>query len=75
MGLRGIQMTKRDYSKNLERYHKAMNWYHETKDVELQERYLPSFEKILSNLEQGCAELNPSEYEIIHGFNLGGEAH
>jgi|GEM_PF-2278300 len=68
-------MTKEEYNENLKRYHKAMNWYHETRDIRMQEKYLPNFEAILNSLEQGCAELNPSEYEILHGFNLGGEAY
>lgn len=51
-----------------------MDWYSNAPPVEQQEKYLLNFEELLNNLEKGAAELSPNEHEILHGFNLGGEA-
>lgn len=67
-------MTRQEYNENLKRYYKAMEWYHSKPSDEQQEKFLPNFEKLLNNLEQGAAELSPNEHEILHGFNIGGEA-
>lgn len=63
-------MTKQEYNENLKRYHKAMDWYHNTKDAKQQEKFLPSFEKILEKLRVGALELTPNEKEILGGFKL-----
>lgn len=52
-----------------------MKWYYSNPSNDQQEKFLPDFEDLLSQLERGCAELNPNRYEIMHGFGLGGEVY
>ena len=60
-------MTKEEYNKQLERYHKAMEWYHSNPPSEQQEKFLGSFEQILESLRVGCLELKP--IDVLGGFN------
>jgi hypothetical protein len=62
-------MTKQEYNNHLERFHKAMEWYHSKPPVDQQEKYIKNFEQILESLRLGCLELNPNDKEILGGFN------
>lgn len=62
-------MTKQEYNKHLERFHKAMEWYRSKPPVDQQEKYIENFEQILESLRLGCLELNPNDKEILGGFN------
>lgn len=61
-------MTKQEYNATLKRYYKAMDWFDKEKDSARQEKFLPNFEELLDQLEQGCEELNPNNQEILGGF-------
>ena len=63
-------MTKAEYNKHLQRYHKAMNWYHSSPPSAEQEKFIGSFEWILESLRKGALELKPNDKEILGGFNL-----
>jgi len=68
MGLRRGSMTKQEYNNHLERFHKAMEWYHSKPPVDQQEKYIENFEQILEKLRVGALELKPNEQEVLGGF-------
>ena len=47
-----------------------MDWFSKEKDSARQEKFLPNFEALLNQLEQGCAELHPTDEEILGGFKI-----
>lgn len=61
-------MTKQEYNQQLQRYHKAMEWYHSNPPQEQQEKFIGNFEQILESLRVGCLELKPQGKEILEGF-------
>ena len=63
-------MTKQEYNKYLERYHKAMEWYHSKPPAGQQEKFLGNFEQILEKLRVGALELKPNEKEMLGGFKV-----
>jgi hypothetical protein len=60
-------MTKQEYNKQLQRFHKAMEWYHSKPPQDQQEKFLKNFEQILEDLRIGCLELKPQD--VLGGFN------
>lgn len=65
MGLGGY-MTKAEYNNCLQRYHKAIEWYHSNPPTDQQEKFLGNFEQILESLRIGCLELKP--IDVLGGF-------
>lgn len=63
-------MTKSEYNNHLQRYHKAVEWYHSKPPKEQQERFIQVFENILESLRVGVLELKPNEAEILGGFKI-----
>lgn len=63
-------MNKWEYNQALKRYNKAIDWFGKEKDSARQEKFLPNFEALLNQLEQGCAELYPTDEEILGGFKI-----
>lgn len=51
-------MTIEKYNVSLNRFKKAMEWYHSKPSTEQQEKFLPAFEELLESLRVGCLELN-----------------
>lgn len=63
-------MTKEEYNQNLERYHKAMEYYDSNPPRKDQEQFYGNFLNLLETLRQGCNELKPKGKEILEGFDL-----
>ena len=57
-------MTKQEYNKQLERYHKAMEWYHSKPPTEQQEKFLGNFEQILEKIKSRSIGVDIEAYAI-----------
>ena len=63
-------MTKQDYNDNLQRYHKAMDWYNSNPPKAKQEEFYGNFLNLLETLRQGYNQLKPKGKEVLGGFDI-----